>query len=92
LLGAPLRDARRARQPPLPKSGVAGVKPAIYPIGMTQRPVHARITDALDRIEAALVREAEAGGDLRRRHDALKAEVAQAIAALDGVIGAGESR
>lgn len=48
---------------------------------------------ALDRIEAALSRIEVAApacvtrdGDLRRRHDALKASVAQSLAGLDGLL------
>jgi hypothetical protein len=50
-----------------------------------------RIDAAIARIEAQIAHRAEAGEALARRHAALKARMAEAVAALDDVI-ARESR
>ena len=51
-----------------------------------------RIDTAIQRIEAAVARRAESGDALARRHAALKARMAEAVAALDDVIARGGPR
>ncbi|WP_419809490.1 hypothetical protein [Sphingomonas sp.] len=56
---------------------------------MAEPPAADRIDAALSRIDAALAARAAAGDVLSRRHAALKARMAEAVAALDDVIARG---
>ena len=52
--------------------------------------VMARIDAALQRIEAAAARKAEAAEAIARRHGALRTRMAEAVAALDDLIAKGD--
>lgn len=52
--------------------------------------VMARIDAALQRIEAAAARKAEAAEAITRRHGALRTRMAEAVAALDELIAKGD--
>lgn len=56
---------------------------------MSELPAADRIDAAVARIETAIAARAAAGDALARRHDALKARMAEAVAALDDVIARG---
>ena len=60
-----------------------------YPNPMSQLSAADRIDAAVARIEAAIAARATAGDALARRHEALKARMAEAVAALDDVIARG---
>ena len=58
---------------------------------MPDAPAADRIDAALARIEAAIAARAADGDALARRHAALKARMAEAVAALDDVVARGSA-
>ena len=96
-----LRAAFAGHPPPLStgtrgRPGVPTLAPTLrdaYPQRMSDTPTAVdRVDAAIARIEAAIARRAEHGDALARRHDALKARMAEAVSALDEVIARGSTR